>query len=58
MLENYHDVLDVKDVCNALRIGRKTAYRLLHEGKIPYRRIGRNYKIRKDAIISYLEQNN
>lgn len=57
MLENYHDVLNIKDMCTALRIGRKTAYRLLHEGKIPYRRIGRNYKISKQAIVSYLEEN-
>lgn len=57
MLDNYHDVLDIKDMCNALRIVRKTAYRLLHEGVIPHRRIGRNYKIRKDAVIAYLEQN-
>lgn len=58
MLENYHDVLNIKDMCTALKIGRKTAYRLLQEGKIPYRRIGRNYKISKQAIVSYLEENN
>lgn len=58
MLENYHDVLNIKDMCTALRIGRKTAYRLLQEGKIPYRRIGRNYKISKQAVVSYLEENN
>lgn len=58
MLENYPDVLNVKDMCSALRISRKTAYRLLNEGRIPCRRIGRNYKIRKDAVITYLEENN
>lgn len=58
MLESYHDVLEVKDVCSILRIGRKTAYQLLREGEIPCRKIGRNYKIRKDAIIQYMHQNN
>ena len=42
MLESYQDVLDIKDMCKALRIGRKTAFRLLQDGQIPYRKIGRN----------------
>ena len=58
MLETYQDVLDIKDMCKALRIGRKTAYKLLQTGQIPYRKIGRNYKIRKDALITYLEESN
>ncbi|MCI9440566.1 MAG: helix-turn-helix domain-containing protein [Ruminococcus sp.] len=58
MLESYQDVLDIKDMCKALRIGRKTAFRLLQDGQIPYRKIGRNYKIRKDAVITYLEESN
>lgn len=58
MLESYQDVLDIKDMCKVLRIGRKTAYRLLQDGQIPYRKIGRNYKIRKDAVITYLEESN
>lgn len=57
MFETYPDVLDVKDLCGILRIGRKTAYHLLKSGVIPYRRIGRNYKIRKDTIIEYMNQN-
>lgn len=54
MLEAYSDILDVKDLCAILRIGRKTAYQLLRSGAIPYRKIGRNYKIRKDMVIRYL----
>lgn len=56
MLEDYQDVLDTKDICQILRIGRKTAYRLLNSGELPCRRIGRNYKIRKDAVIEYLQK--
>lgn len=56
MLDDYQDVLDIKDMCKALRIGRKTAYKLLQNGQIPYRKIGRNYKIRKDSIINYLTE--
>ena len=41
MLKNYPDVLNIHDLCEILRIGKKTAYKLLHEGKIPCRKIGR-----------------
>ncbi|MEY8433957.1 phage integrase SAM-like domain-containing protein [Lachnospiraceae bacterium 48-42] len=27
----------------------------MKSGQIPYRKVGRNYKIRKDALIAYLE---
>ena len=35
MLKNYPDVLNIHDLCEILRIGKKTAYKLLHEGKSP-----------------------
>lgn len=54
MLEAYSDILDVKDLCAILRIGRKTAYQLLRSGVISYRKIGRNYKIPKEMVIKYL----
>lgn len=54
MLEAYRDVLDIKELCEILRISRKTAYQLLHSGAIPCRKIGRNYKIRKDMVEEYL----
>ena len=56
MLEEYSDVLDVIDLCIILRIGRKKVYEILLTGEIPYKRIGRNYKIRKDAVIEYLKK--
>ena len=59
MLENYQDILEIKDICAVLRIGRKTAYKLLQSGQIPYRKVGRNYKIRKEELwisIKYRNQ--
>lgn len=55
MLNGYDDVLEIKDLCAILKIGRKTAYKLLQDGDIPHRRIGRVYKIPKDALIQYLK---
>jgi len=57
MFEDYSDILDVKDICSILRIGKKTAYRLLQTGEIPCRKIGRNYKVTKKSIIQYLDKN-
>ena len=57
MLDGYKDVLNIKEVCEILRIGRKTAYSLLKAGKLPYRKIGRCYKIPKAGLIRYLRDN-
>lgn len=58
MLENYPDVLNTSDICLILRISRKTAYKLLQSNVITCRKIGRNYKISKEAIIKYLSASN
>lgn len=57
MLNNYPDVLNIHDLCEIFRIGKKTAYKILHEGKIPCRKIGRSYRIPKSEIIRYLLEN-
>lgn len=54
MLENYNDILEVKQICEILKINRGTAYKLLNSGVIPYRRIGKGYKIPKEMLIRYL----
>ena len=35
MLRKYPDVMNIEQMCDALRISTKTGYKLLHEGKIP-----------------------
>lgn len=58
MLEEYRDVISVDDLCAILNICRSTAYNLLKKSSIQYRQIGRNYKIRKDSVISFLSESN
>ena len=41
MLRKYPDVMNIEQMCDALRISTKTGYKLLHEGKIPAMKIGR-----------------
>ncbi len=57
MFEQYPDVISVADICEILHIGKRSAYNLLHEGKISYRRIGRIYHIPKSSVISFILQN-
>ena len=55
MLEQYPDILSIKEFCRILQISRKTAYRLLQENSgIRYRRIGRSYRISKESLIRYM----
>lgn len=56
MLEQYDPLLSINDLREILNIGRNAVYDLLNEGAIPAFRIGRNWKIPKDAVIFYLDQ--
>ena len=55
MFESYPDVLEVKDLCSALRIGRNKAYELLNT-EIKSIRIGTVHKIPKIYLIEYIEK--
>lgn len=50
----YDDVLTVEELCELLKIGKNTAYRLLQEGQIQAIRIGRIWKIPKVEVVKYL----
>ena len=55
LLEEYKDVIKVKDVCEVLNIGKNTAYKLLKNNDIPNRRLGKKYIIPKFGVIEYLK---
>lgn len=50
----YDDVMTVKDLMDYLAVGKNTAYKLLHEGRIKYFKIGRVYKISKASVQEYV----
>lgn len=56
MLEQYEAVLTVAELQEILNIGRNTAYSLLNTGVIPSFRIGKKWRIPKDAVLHYLGQ--
>ena len=54
MLENYKDVLTVKEVLEVLPVGKNSLYRLLKEEKIKsFRPINKILVLKKD-LIEYL----
>ena len=57
MLNKYNDILTVEELCEVLRIGKNTAYKLLKSGEIKSIKIGKVYKIPKKSVKKYLEQN-
>ena len=57
MLNKYNDILTVEELCEVLRIGKNTAYKLLKNGEIKSIKIGKVYKIPKKSVKKYLEQN-
>ncbi|GHU83571.1 hypothetical protein AGMMS50284_7370 [Clostridia bacterium] len=55
MFQDYPDVVDFKTFKKMLgNIGSNTAYRVLQSKEIPSRKIGREYRIPKANIITYL----
>lgn len=52
---DYPDVLSVNDVAALLQIGRNSAYKLVHSGKICSVRIGKTHKISKKSLVDFME---
>ncbi len=50
--------LRVEELMPILGIGRNTAYELVHCGKIPSVRVGKQLRIPKQAVIDFLRQQN
>ncbi len=56
MLEEYDALLSIQDIRQILNVGRNSVYELLKSGEIPAFRIGKSWKIPKDAVIYYISQ--
>lgn len=53
---DYPDVVTVEQLMEMLRIGQVMAYRLLKDGVIKAKRIGRKYIIAKKRVIEFLSE--
>lgn len=54
MLNNYSDVLTVKEVAQALGICENSVYRLIHQKVIGSIKVGRKILVPKICLVDYL----
>lgn len=57
MFENYDDILNVEEACEALKIGYNAMYEILNTGKLRGYRNGRVWRIPKTALVEYIQSN-
>lgn len=55
-IDNKSDVLTVRELSKLLRIGINNAYKLIRNGTIPSVRVGRQYRIARQAVLDWLEK--
>ena len=55
IFKKYPDVMDVKQVWDAIGICDKTAYKLIKAGQLPAGRVGRQHRIAKLHVMTYME---
>ena len=53
-LKGYSMALNVKEVSEILRVSTKLVYRMINDGTIPAVKIGRENRIPKTELISYM----
>lgn len=49
-------LLTVAEVADLLRVSTMTVYRLIRSGELPAVRVGRNYRVRRRDLDSYLQE--
>lgn len=54
MLNQYQDILTAEEVSEILMIGMNRTYELLNTGSIKGFRIGKKWKIPRDAVTEYI----
>lgn len=52
-LDDYDDMLSVKDVCEYLKISPTTAYTFIKEAPLVVVQVGREYKVSRKSLAEY-----
>jgi excisionase family DNA binding protein len=53
-MEKPKEVLNVGELAGYLNIPKSTVYKLVREGEIPARKVGRHWRFLKDAVDAWL----
>ena len=54
MFVDYPDIVGIRQLMEMLQIGQVLAYKLIKNGDIKSRKVGREYKIPKKNIVEYI----
>ncbi|WP_418751132.1 helix-turn-helix domain-containing protein [Frisingicoccus sp.] len=55
IMNNEDEIFKVEDVAHYLKIGKNSAYELIHKGLIRSIRIGKNIRVPKWCVLEYLQ---
>jgi excisionase family DNA binding protein len=55
LLQNYPDVMQVKEVAAVLRLGKNKTYALIKDGTIPHIKLGRKVLVPKKKVLALLD---
>ena len=56
MLNNTKDILTLKELQELLHIGKNTALRLVQSGEINACRVGNQWRIPKECVMTYIRR--
>ena len=51
-------IITTEEACKLLKVTRQTLYKLVETGKIPGKKIGRDYRFHEDDILNYISADN
>lgn len=51
------EIMTLKECCEYMRVSDKTIRRWIKEKKLPYLKVGRQYRFRTDKIDLWMEEN-
>lgn len=55
MVNQEESILTIDDVCEILKVGRSRVYKMLADGSLKAFRLGRTWKITREALQEFLE---
>ena len=56
MLNNTPDIMTLKEVRDALKIGKNTALRLLQSGDLEGFRVGNQWRVTKEKLFAFIRR--
>lgn len=54
LFEQYDEVLNTEEACEALKCGKNSLYQLLQTGQLKGYRNGRVWRVPKESIVAYV----